>query len=393
MTKAEHAGSPNITERKRVLIFGSADTTKPRVRLLLEGLQREGHEVIFCTRSVWSGVGDKSQIRGWQSYLWLAFQWFLSMLLLSVRYMFAAPHDIVLVCYPGHLDLWFIRPLSWLRRKPLCWDAFLSAYDTVVLDRAMAKPTSLVGRLAYLMDWCACRLCDRLFLDTPSHASFFMNTFKLAPEKVGFVLVGAEDIFTRAQHKTDHSGGDTVFSVLFYGQLIPLHGIATILEAVRLLDRADIKITLVGRGQLSPLVDDWIATHGSETVRYMPWVAYDTLPDLIQKHDICLGIFSANDKANRVIPNKVYQTLAMGKPLITRTSTAMMDFLGTETAGVIMIPPEDPQALKAALIEAQSNRQSNSLMPPAPALKVEAATVGAQLSSELANTIDRKRRK
>src|SRR5262249_7189363 len=37
-------------------------------------------------------------------------------------------------------------------RKPILLDAFVSVYDTICLDRQIARPTSPVGRLAYGLD-------------------------------------------------------------------------------------------------------------------------------------------------------------------------------------------------------------------------------------------------
>ncbi|SDE74679.1 glycosyltransferase [Kordiimonas lacus] len=336
----------------RVLVFGTADMTKPRVRLLLEGLRLEGHEVIDCTRNIWDGVSDKSQVRGNLAKVGLALNWLWSMLVLSLRYLFAPKHDAVLVCYPGHLDLWFIRPLSYLRRAPVVWDAFLSAYDTIVLDRRMAKPKSLIGRLAYAMDWCACRLCDRLFLDTPAHARFFEKTFRLPANTVEAVPVGAERQFSPPQETAIQQDE---FKVLFYGQFIPLHGLPTILDAVYLLQGEDIKFTIIGQGQMSEWFQDALSRRPIPNLAYIKWVEYEELPKIITEHSLCLGIFSASDKANRVVANKVYQILNTGAPLLTRDSDAMRAILNSNSDQVSLIPPENPELLADAVLQKYKN--------------------------------------
>jgi len=383
MGATDRMPEPSGPPKPRVLVFGTADLSKPRVRLLLEGLRLEGNETVDCTRNIWSGVSDKSQVRSKLSMIGLALNWIWSMLVLSLRYLAAPKHDVVLVCYPGHLDLWFIRPLAWLRRKPVIWDAFLSAYDTIVLDRKMAKPGSLMARLAYSLDWCACRLCDRLFLDTPSHAAFFSKTFHISENKVGSVPVGAEDTFTAPQ--TDRALAAIPFKVLFYGQLIPLHGIQTILKAAELLEGTGVQISLVGRGQQSVLVKDWQSKNASTVLQSTDWVPYAALPSFIAAHHICLGIFSAGDKANRVVPNKIYQVVAMGQPVITRTSDAMSDFVGANTEGFFFVPPEDPEALGAAILEAKAAFQKGSLPRPSPDLVCLSDKVGAALTTELSS--------
>ena len=56
-------------------------------------------------------------------------------------------------------------------------------------------------------------------------------------------------------------------------------------------------------------------------------------------------IFGDTDKAGRVIPNKVFQILASGKPLITRDSPAICELIDPEMPGIFMVPPADPKAL------------------------------------------------
>jgi len=381
MSATDQMSEPSDPSGLRVLVFGTADLTKPRVRLLLKGLRLEGHEIIDCTRNIWAGVADKSQVRSKLSMLGLALNWFWSMLVLSLRYLVAPKHDVVLVCYPGHLDLWFIRPLAWLRRKPVIWDAFLSAYDTIVLDRRMAEPGSLLGRLTYSLDWCACRLSDRLFLDTPSHAAFFSKAFRVPANKVGSVPVGAEAPFARAKAlpAPDH---DRAFRVLFYGQLIPLHGIDVILDAAEMLKDAPVRITLVGQGQLSPLVNAWTEKHDTSILTAIDWVDYGDLPALIAAHDLCLGIFSGGDKAARVVPNKVYQIAAVGVPLLTRQSPAMDAYAG-DAAGMTFVPPDNAAALAEAILKNRQAWISGTLLRPPASLALHADTVGAALHAEL----------
>jgi glycosyltransferase involved in cell wall biosynthesis len=73
--------------------------------------------------------------------------------------------------------------------------------------------------------------------------------------------------------------------------------------------------------------------------------------DKAQAHAI-LGIFGASAKAGRVIPNKVAQGLALGRPVITRMSLAYPEALRatpSHESGIVWVPPESPAALAAAL--------------------------------------------
>ena len=84
-------------------------------------------------------------------------------------------------------------------------------------------------------------------------------------------------------------------------------------------------------------------------VRFESWLPYERLARRIGEADILLGIFGASPKAGRVIPNKVYQALACGRPLITRCSDAYPEELaGDPYSGICFVPPADGPALAAA---------------------------------------------
>ena len=53
------------------------------------------------------------------------------------------------------------------------------------------------------------------------------------------------------------------------------------------------------------------------------WVDYADLVSWISRADLCLGIFGTSEKAASVIPNKVYQVVAAGRPVCPRCGEGM----------------------------------------------------------------------
>ena len=80
----------------------------------------------------------------------------------------------------------------------------------------------------------------------------------------------------------------------------------------------------------------------------MPWVEYERLPDELHRAGCALGIFGTSDKAARVIPNKAFQALACGTPLVTADTPAARELL-VDGESALLVPPGDPEALAAAL--------------------------------------------
>ena len=91
-----------------------------------------------------------------------------------------------------------------------------------------------------------------------------------------------------------------------------------------------------------------VAARGLRTVRRAGRLPYEAALDMIQGADLALGIFGTTAKAGRVVPHKVFQSLAGGVPTITRRSRAVAEFF-REGEHVVLVPPGDPAALARAI--------------------------------------------
>lgn len=342
---------PDRLDTGRVVLWGTCDTGKPRVRMLLRGLRECGIDVIECRTDLWSGIEDKSQVRGHFAWIRMGLRALCAYPLLLARYLRLPPHDWILLGYPSIPDVFVIRLFAWLRGARIALDWFLSAYDTVVLDRALVGPRHPLALAIFAMEWAGVRLADAPFMDTHEHARRMEAMFGLAPGNCGHVWVGVEDdVFAAEAASQPAAGRASAFRVLFYGQFIPLHGIGTIVEAARLLRDAPVSWTLVGRGQEAERIRDVLRAEPLPALRWLDWVEYADLRHEIASADVCLGIFGTSAKAASVIPNKVFQILASDRPLITRDSAAIRELLDRDASDIALVPAGDAEALAAAVL-------------------------------------------
>lgn len=335
---------------KRIVFWGTYDKGKPRVRLLLAGARAMGLEVLECHSDIWKGVEDKSQLSGIKAKAKRILSLFLSYPFLIYRYLQLPPHDVVIVSYMGQFDILAIWLFACLRRVPICWDVFISLYDTVVIDRKIVRQNSMAALLLYSLEWLSSRAANQLFMDTHTHAKYFEKLYHLRPHSVKHVYVGAElNIFNKERMIQKPRA---VFTVLFYGQFIPLHGIDTIVHAAKIIEKSEenVRWIIIGKGQEEPLIDSFIKETGIKSIQRISWVNYEELIDYIGMADICLGIFGVSGKATRVIPNKVYQILSAGKPLITGDTPAIRELLN-EGPTIRLVTPGDPRVLTSEVLD------------------------------------------
>lgn len=320
----------------RILVFGSYRLwEQPRVQVLIDGLREHGHEIVEC--NVPLPFDTASRVRTARQ------PWRAPALALRVGQVWPKlwrkarrlpKPDAVLVPYLAHFDIHLARRL-W-PRTPIILDHFLFIGDTARDRGTRSRP--LLGAFDRL-DRAAVRAADLVIVDTEGHRQLLPE-----PQKAGAVVVpvGAPKEWF---HKPEpHSAGPV--RVIFFGIYTPLQGAPVIGWALRKLeaDPAVVRVTMVGRGQEYELTRLGAGT--APAVEWLDWVEYSKLQALVAEQDICLGIFSANAKGMRVVPNKVYQGAAAGCAIVTSDSAAQREALGD---AAVFVPPDDPHALTAAL--------------------------------------------
>jgi glycosyltransferase involved in cell wall biosynthesis len=241
--------------------------------------------------------------------------------------------------YPAQLDALPAALVARVRGVPLVLDAMISLSDTLTGDRARAGRAA--GAALGALDAVALRVADIVITDTPAHADWFAGRFGLARERIAVVPVGAEaGIFAPAPPPADGA------PVLFYGKLAPMHGIETVLAAARRPGAPPLRI--IGGGQL----EDWLAAELARErppgLEHVDWVPYEQLGTEIARASICLGVFGTSEKAARVIPNKVFQAMAVGRPIVTADTPAIRAVL-THERDALLVRAGDPAALADTL--------------------------------------------
>lgn len=333
----------------RVLLWGVYDTSKPRIRILRNGLRKAGVDLVEIHTSVWEDIQDKSQIRGLGKRTRLMIRWLFAYPGLVYKLLRAPKPDLILVSYPGILDAFMAAAAGRIRGIPVVWDVFLSLYDTIVEDRRMWSDKGLPARTLHFLENVALRCVDLAFMDTKAHARRVEDLFHLPAHSCEAVWVGVEtEHFLHGAAAPVPVGPD--LRVLFYGQFIPLHGIDTIIKAARLLKDEPVEWILIGKGQEDGRIRAQLAQDPLPKVRWIEWVEYEILKEWLSAADVCLGIFGTSEKAASVIPNKVFQIIASGRPLITRDSPAIRELLAPDFPCTSLVPAGNPEALAASIM-------------------------------------------
>ena len=220
--------------------------------------------------------------------------------------------------------------------------------------------TPLMPVLRRYMRWIINR-CDVVLEDSVAHQQAARAIYQVVPEKFVAIPVGADE--TVFEPVPMHTHTDSPMEVFFYGTMLPLHGLETILQAVKLVleqQRKRVHFTIVGGSNNKhslARIESFLSEHKLlSDVTHLPWVPYLELPAYIAKSDVCLGgPFGDTAQAASVITGKTYQFLAMGKPTIV-SMLDETDFF-QDRVNLLVCQRGEASALAQAILWCLHNRE------------------------------------
>ena len=182
--------------------------------------------------------------------------------------------------------------------------------------------------------------------DTKAHGDYFVSELGADKEKVEVLYLEADKSIYKPM--TVEKKIKDKFTVLYFGSILPLQGIDTVLGALDLLkDRNDMHFYLIGP------VGDKYTKPVSDNIEYISWLSQEDLAEYIAMSDLCLaGHFNGNiEKAKRTIPGKAYIYEAMGKPMILGDNPATRELYNESMKGIYFVEMSSEKALAEKIKE------------------------------------------
>ncbi len=278
----------------RVACVGAWDPGYPRNRILREGLRLAGIDVTEVR------VRETRAFRRWPA------------LALAIARQ-AGACDVLWVPEFRHKDVPLAARMR--GRRPLVFDPLVSRWDTLVEDWGLHAPGSGQARWNRAIDRWSLAAADRVLCDTWAHGELFAS-LGARRDALRRVLVGAEQPF----FDVPPPPAEGPVRIAYVGGFLPLHGVATILEAARVLAARSgalppYAIDLVGAG-----IEYDAARRAAADVPHLTFsgrTPYAEAPARLAQAHVTLGAFGTGEKAGRVIPHKVWQGLAAGRAVVS----------------------------------------------------------------------------
>lgn len=145
------------------------------------------------------------------------------------------------------------------------------------------------------------------------------------------------------------------FVLLYAGTLGMAHGLDTVLQAAASLrEHKDLVFLVIGEGAEREQFSRQAAELQLANVQYLGKKPRAEIPGFLAAADACLVPLRRKEVFKTAIPSKMFEAMAAARPVILGVEGEAKDILLGARAGVA-IPPEDPSALRQAVLGLRAN--------------------------------------
>lgn len=314
-----HNGDIKTLNRLRVCFFGTYDQNFSSNQMVLRGLKDNGVEVTEVNlHTPVTLIGRKEDI-SWLKLLRRVLRKWRFLPLVVDHWSELNQIDAIYIGYPGHFDTLLAWPVAKILKKKLIYNPLFIFYTGFSEEQGILNKQSFMGQLAKWGEGTVFKLVDLVLADTPYQKQHLTQLFNLNANKIQVLPVGADERIYK--YSPYHPSPNHELNVVYYGLYSPIHGLEHLIEAARILrNESKIKFTLIGKGNKYQETYSLVKKYGLERVTFLTSAFEKDQIPLLQQADIFLGFLQKHPSVDRIIPNKVYQGMALGKAVLTAES-------------------------------------------------------------------------
>jgi glycosyltransferase involved in cell wall biosynthesis len=206
----------------------------------------------------------------------------------------------------------------------------------------------------------AIRHCDVIFHAEANRLKYFQEHYPLEATKQ--LVIENFPRFTGPVASRNRDDGDV--RVIYLGGFGSGRFTDEVIEAFLSYDRTT-RLDVVGFGfkGYAERLAERIEVAGRENVRILPLVPYEGIPELLRNYDIGLALYRNTNLNNYYCaPNKVYDYLMNGMPVITNNYPGLLDVIEKNRVGAC-IGEVNAEEIRSAITQIVDGRMRENITP------------------------------
>jgi glycosyltransferase involved in cell wall biosynthesis len=188
----------------------------------------------------------------------------------------------------------------------------------------------------------------------------------VAAERISVVTNGVDlDLFleTPVRNDTLLDADPGSYKLIYVGELTIERGLDDIIRAMKFVAGKipAVRFYIAGTGSYEPYLRRVVEEEKAEdSVRFLGWLPFHEIHSYIAKSDLCLVPHVYNDFINTTMPNKLFQYMAMGKPVLVSHAKPLARVVRRAECGFVF-ESGNPEDAARKILEAYRRRDDPSL--------------------------------
>lgn len=271
----------------------------------------------------------------------------------ALRGLFLPKPDVVIATSPQLLvGLSGLIVAKW-KRVPLIFevrDLWPESLEAVGMSGEKSMLVRVLGKVAGLLY----RWADHIVVVTHAFKTHLQREWGVPAEKISVVVNGVDDKLFCPQPEeeaiVEEFGLHGRFVVGYIGTIGSAHGIETLVALAALLQVSDPEIffLVIGEGAEREKLEELTAQKRLSNLKVFPSQPRHRIPAIIAASQVCLVLLKRSELFKTVIPTKILEFMACGRPLVAAVEGEAADLINRAHGGVC-VTPGDASALAGAI--------------------------------------------
>jgi glycosyltransferase involved in cell wall biosynthesis len=204
------------------------------------------------------------------------------------------------------------------------------------------------------------RRADHIVAVTSAFEKCLVHHWQVPAEKISLVENGVETELFHTQVATgdlrQELGVEGKTLISYIGTIGMAHGLESLLQAALLLrqQQANITLLVLGEGAEKESIRQRARELSLNNILFVDQQPHEVIPAYICASDACLVLLKKTDVFRTVLPTKMLECMACGRPVILGVDGQAREILAEAGAGMY-VEPENPRQLADAMICLASN--------------------------------------
>jgi len=225
-------------------------------------------------------------------------------------------------------------------RVPLVCRAIDVTHE-LVPNKALVPPTHMLAKYVFTHAGLNVAL-------TP-HLKTYIESYGVDDKRVRLLPSGVDTIMFCPGKRNDEMLGAWGIQpenrvILFMGTIYRFSGLDRVIRGFSKLiaKHPNTRLVIAGSGEDETRLKRMAADSGvASHIIFAGLLPYAVLPDLIRASDVCINPFELNGVTRKILPTKLFQYLACGKPVVATELPGTLPFLRGEEHGIVYAHLDD----------------------------------------------------